>query len=105
MAKSQIALGKEQKEQISVAMDYDVTALPEYVDEQSDRFITTLVENSDWMSRLQVEEGVKGSRTIKLLNADSELQTMTGCTPSPDGGVTFTGRNISTTRLYVGAEF
>jgi len=84
---------------------YDVTALPEYIDEQKEGFITTLITNSDFLGRLMIEEGVKGTRTIKLLDADMTLQTMTGCTPTPSGDVVFTGKDITAVRLYAGIEF
>jgi hypothetical protein len=85
--------------------DFDVSALPDYTDEQSGEFITDIIESSTFLSKLRLEEGVKGSKTLKLLNADAALQEMTGCTPEPDGSVVFTGRNIETKRLYVGIEF
>lgn len=84
---------------------FDVSALPDYTDEQSGEFIVDVIESSEFMSKLTLEEGVKGKKTIKLLNADMTLQTMSGCTPAPDGSVTFTGRDLETSRLYVGIEF
>ena len=85
--------------------DFDVTALPDYTDEQSTEFITDVIESSTFLSKLRMEEGVKGSKTLKLLNMDVALQEMSGCTPEPDGSVVFTGRDITTKRLYVGIEF
>ena len=84
---------------------YDVSALPAHIDEQKEGFITTLIQNSDFLGKLQLEEGVKGKRTIKLLDADMTLQTMSGCTPNPSGAVTFTGKDIEAHRLYAGIEF
>ena len=99
MRKNKFAQKLEEK------FNFDVTALPAYTDEQSENFITDVVESSDFLGRLTLETGVKGKKTIKLLNADMTLQTMSGCTPEPDGAVTFTGRDLETKRLYVGIEF
>jgi len=85
--------------------DFDVSALADYTDDQSGEFILDIIESSTFLSKLVLEEGVKGSRELKLLTADMALQTMSGCTPAPDGSVTFSGRTISATRLYAGIEF
>ena len=85
---------------------FDVSTLPEYVNEQSDTFFTDIVETSAFMSMgFTLMENVKHKEVIKLLSADMALQTMTGCTPSPSGTVTFTDRTIETVRLYTGMEF
>ena len=84
---------------------FDVSSLPAYVDEQATTFFTDIVETSPFLSTFTLEENVKGTKEIKLLSADMALQTMSGCTPSPSGTVTFTDRSISVVRLYAGIEF
>ena len=94
------------EKQFEQKFDFDVSTLPEYVHDQSNTFVTDIVETSTFMSTgFTLMENVKHKETIKLLSADMALQTMTGCTPSPSGTVTFTDRTIETSRLYMGMEF
>ena len=94
------------EKQFKLKFGFDVTALADYVDEQSTTFFTDIVETSDFMSTaFTLEENVKGKKKIKLLTADMTLQTMSGCTPAPDGTVTFTDRELEVVRLYAGIEF
>ncbi len=85
--------------------DYDVSALPAWTDNTMPNVITDLIDNSAFLSSLTLEEGVKGTKEIALLNADVELQAKVGCTPSPDGSVVFTKKNLTTVPLYAGIEF
>ena len=85
--------------------DFDVSALPAYTDEQATEFLTDLIESSNFLSKLQVEEDVKGSKTIKLLNGDVTLQEVTGCTLTPDGSIVFDGKNLVTKRLGMAIKF
>lgn len=94
-------LGKQLKEKF----DYDVTALPSWSDNTMPNVITDLIENSTFLSRMTLEENVKGIREIALLNADVTLQAKVSCTPSPDGSVVFTKENLQTVPLYAGIEF
>jgi hypothetical protein len=96
---------KTLKQTLSVNFGWDVTALPAYTDEQSEVFITDLIASSTFLSKLQIEEGVKGTKTLKLLDGDVALQEVTGCTLEPDGAIVFSGRDISTKRLGVSIEF
>jgi len=93
------------KARLKDKFNFDVSALDDYTDEQSSEFITDIIESSKLLGMLRLEEGVKGSRELKLLTADMTLKTMVGCTPSPTGAVTFSGRQISAKRLYAGIEF
>lgn len=95
---------KTLKERIQDKFDYDVTALPAYVDEQSDTFLTDLVYSSGLMNRITVQEGNKGSETMKLINISMALQSATGCAWSPDGTITFSGENLTTVRVKQQAE-
>lgn len=85
--------------------DYDVTALPNWTDNTMPDVIPDLIANSDFLSKLTLEEGVKGTLEIALLSADVELKAKTGCTPSPDGSVIFTKKDLTTKQLYAGIEF
>lgn len=92
---------KNIKERFKEKFDYDVDNLPAYVNEQSDDIHTDLLYSSGLTSRIQVLEEVKGSETIKLLNADLALQTGSGCSVSEDGSIVFDGVNLTTKRLMV----
>ena len=94
-------LGKALKEKF----DYDVTGLPSWTDNTMPNVITDVIENSNFLGRLTLEENVKGTKEIALLNADVTLQAKVACTPSPDGSVIFTKENLTTVPLYMGIEF
>lgn len=85
--------------------DYDVTGLPAWTDNTMPNVITDLIENSEFLSTMTLEENVKGTLEIALLNADVALQAKVACTPSPDGSVIFTKKNLTTVPLYAGIEF
>ena len=85
--------------------DYDVAGLPSWTDNTMPNVITDLIANSEFFGDLTIEEGVKGTKEIALLNSDVALQEKTGCTPSPDGSVIFTKANLTTKLLYMGIEF
>ena len=69
--------------------DYDVSALPVYTDEQNEEILTDLVFTSGLTSRVTVQEGNKGTETMKLLNITMALQSATSCAWNADGSVTF----------------
>ena len=94
-------LGKQLKEKF----DYDVTGLPAWTDNTMPNVITDLIENSSFLGRLTLEENVKGTKEIALLNADITLQAKVNCTPSPDGSVIFTKKDLTTVPLYAGIKF
>lgn len=89
----------------SLSFDYDVTALTDYKDNTLPDLITDLVANSEFLSMLSLEEGVKGTREIALLNANIPLRAKSGCTTTPDGAVVFTDVDLVTRLLQVGIEF
>lgn len=92
---------KNLKERIKDKFDYDVSELPAYVDEQSQDILEDLTYGSGLTTRINVMEEVKGSKTIKLLNADLALQSVTGCSMSDDGTITFDGTDLVTKRVGV----
>jgi len=93
------------KKTLKEKFDYDVSGLPAWTDNTMPNVITDLIENSNFLSSLTLEEGVKGTKEIALLNSDVTLQAKEGCTPSPDGSVVFTKENLTTVPLYAGIEF
>lgn len=93
------------KKKLKEKFGYDVSALPAWTDNTMPNVIPDLIANSDFLGKLTLEEGVKGTREIALLNADVTLKAKTGCTPSPDGSVIFTKKNMTTKLLYAGIEF
>lgn len=93
------------KKALKEQFDYDVTGLPSWTDNTMPNVITDVIENSNFLSKLTLEENVKGTKEIALLNADVTLQAKVACTPSPDGSVIFTKENLTTVPLYMGIEF
>lgn len=90
---------KDLFESLKYNFDYDVTALPAYTDEQSAEILTDLVYASGLTSRVTVQEGNKGSETIKLLNITMALQSASSCAWNADGSVVFTGEPLTTVRV------
>jgi hypothetical protein len=93
------------KETLKEKFDYDVSDLATWKDNSMPNVITDLIANSEFLGDLTLEEGVKGTKEIALLNADVTLQAKSGCTPSPDGDVIFTAKDLTTRLLYMGIEF
>lgn len=85
--------------------DFDVTALPNYTDEQSTDFFVTLIENSSFLAKLPLREGVKGSTAMQILDMDVTLQEVSGCELTPDGAVIFTQSKHDPKRLGMAIEF
>lgn len=84
---------------------YDVSDLENWKDNTLPNITADLVETSDFLSELTLEEGVKGTTQIGLLSANISLQAKANCTPSPDGSVILTGVDLTTKPLYMGIEF
>lgn len=93
------------KKSLKEKFDYDVSGLPAWTDNTMPNMIPDLIANSEFLGTLTLEEDVKGTREIALLNADVTLQAKVACTPSPDGSVIFTKANLTTVPLYAGIEF
>ena len=64
-----------------------------------------LIANSDFLSMLSLETGLKGTREIALLSMSVPLQAKGACTPSPSGNVLLTKKLLSTVPLYQGVDF
>ena len=93
------------KDTLKEKFDYDVSGLASWKDNSMPNVITDLIANSEFLGDLTLEEGVKGTKEIALLNSDVALQAKSGCTPSPDGSVIFTAKDLTTRLLYMGIEF
>ena len=93
------------KKSLKDKFDYDVSGLPAWTDNSMPNMIPDLIANSEFLGTMTLEEDVKGTREIALLNADVTLQAKVACTPSPDGSVIFTKANLTTVPLYAGIEF
>ena len=93
------------KRTLKEKFDYDVSALPAWTDNTLPTIVTDVIENSEFLSTMTLEEGVKGTKEIAMLTADVTLQAKANCTPSPDGAVLFTKKNLVTRPLYAGIEF
>ena len=85
--------------------EYDVDGLPAWTDNTLPNLTSDLIGNSEFLSELTLESGVKGTKEIALLNADITLQAKVGCTSTPDGSVVFTDKALTTHLLYSGVEF
>lgn len=93
------------KRKLKEQFDYDVSNLPTWTDNTLPTIVTDVIENSEFLSTMTLEEGVKGTKEIAMLTADVTLQAKANCTPSPDGAVIFTKKNLVTRPLYAGIEF
>jgi hypothetical protein len=82
------------KDKLNEKFSWDVTDLPAYVNEQSDEIATDVIYSSGFTSRVMVDEGVKGKKTIKTMIGDLALQAVESCVMSDDGSVTFDGVDL-----------
>lgn len=97
---------KRQKKQTFAArlkeeFDFDVTALDDYVDEQSEDILVELVMGTKLMDRINVMEGVKGSEKIKLMKMDTPLQSAEACGRTPDGDIIFTDKTMTVSAVKI----
>lgn len=84
---------------------YDVTAIPDFTDDNMPNVITDLIENSKFLSQLSMIENIKGTKQILLANGDITLQAIEGCTLTPDGAFVFTDEDITVYPLGAAIEF
>ncbi len=92
-------------EKIKDKFDWDVSALDPYTDEQSTMFIEDLIASSKFLSRINVQDGNKGSEDIKLLSSAVTVQAATVCGWNASGGVVYTDETLTTKRLKVQEEY
>jgi hypothetical protein len=86
------------KKFISTKFDYDVADLAPYIDQQREDLITRSVTEAKTLGYIAIQEGIKGSEAIKLLD-DSIVYQSGDCSMEPDGDTIFTDRNIAVETL------
>ena len=96
---------KNFKQVLKDKFDWDVSGLPAYTDEQSAEIISDLINSSEFLSRISVQEGNKGSEEIKLLSSSPTVQAATTCGWAATGGVVLTDVALSTKRLKIQEEY
>ncbi len=88
---------KLQKEKFA----YDVSNIGTYVDETSMDVLKEITYSSGLKTRIQIEEGVKGSKKIKLMSMDIPLQSGENCGKTPDGSIIFNDKTLTTSAIKV----
>jgi hypothetical protein len=86
---------------------YTASTLADNINIEGTELLPTLVETSDFLQKVTIEEDVPAGSTkeVKLLDADPELQEMTDCSVSASGGFTFTKINLTAKRLTFKMSF
>lgn len=80
-------------------MDFDTGGLSAYTDESSDELFRRSVLEGRTISMIRVQDGVKGTAKIKLLNDSITYQAADDCSMTADGNSTiFTDRNLVTVK-------
>ena len=82
------------KKYVKSNFDYDVSGLSPYVDEQREDLIHRSVTEAQTLQYIAIQQGIKGSEELKLLN-DSIVYQTGDCSMSPSGDTTFTDRAIA----------
>jgi hypothetical protein len=82
------------KKYINQKFDYDVSGLGAYVDEQRDEILVKQVTAGKTLEQITIQEGIKGSEEIKLMDDTLVYQTA-DCTMTASGDTVFTDRAIS----------
>ena len=82
------------KKYVEQKFDYNVAGLTAYVDEQRDDILVKQVTRGKTLDYIMIQEGVKGSQEIKLLDDTLTYQAGT-CTMTASGDTVFTDRAIS----------
>ena len=86
------------KKMIKDKFDYDVSGLAAYVDEQREQLTVRAVTEAKTLQYITIQEGIKGSEEIKLLD-DSIVYQAGDCSMSPSGDTVFTDRAIAVETL------
>jgi hypothetical protein len=82
------------KKYVKSNFDYDVNGLAPYVDDQREDLIHRSVTEAQTLSYIAIQQGIKGSEELKLLN-DSIVYQSGDCSMSPSGDTIFTDRAIA----------
>ena len=86
------------KQYVKQRFDYDVSDLTAYVDDQRGELITRSVTEAKTLNYITIQEGVKGTQDLKLMD-DSIVYQAGDCTMTPSGDTVFTDRQISVETL------
>ena len=98
-------MAKGIRDYVKSKFDYDVDALPAYIDEQNPTILQELQANSLFMDKCTIMSGVKGSEKIKLMSSSVTLQDANACGWNAEGGVVFTDKTATNYRLKVQEEY
>ncbi len=80
--------------------DFDTSGLSAYADENSDELFRRAVTAGRTLSLIRIQDGVKGSAKIKLLNDSVTYQLADDCSMTADGNSTiFTDRTLTTVKM------
>lgn len=82
------------KKYVKSNFDYNVSGLQPYVDEQREDLIHRSVTEAQTLQYIAIQQGIKGSEELKLLN-DSIVYQTGDCSMSPSGDTVFTDRAIA----------
>jgi hypothetical protein len=82
------------KKYVKTNFDYNVAGLQPYVDEQREDLIHRSVTEAQTLQYIAIQQGIKGSEELKLLN-DSIVYQTGDCSMSPSGDTIFTDRAIA----------
>jgi hypothetical protein len=82
------------KNLVKSKFDYDVSALPAYIDQERDQLLVRQVTDARSLNYVTVQSGVKGTEALKLMTTQVVYQTG-GCGMTPSGNTVFTNRNIT----------
>jgi len=82
------------KKYVKSNFDYDVSGLSPYVDDQREDLIHRSVTEAQTLQYIAIQQGIKGTEDLKLLN-DSIVYQTGDCSMSPSGDTIFTDREIS----------
>jgi len=82
------------KKYVKSNFDYDVSGLSPYVDDQREDLIHRSVTEAQTLQYIAIQQGIKGTEDLKLLN-DSIVYQTGDCSMSPSGDTVFTDRAIS----------
>lgn len=79
--------------------DFDTSGLTAYTDQNSDTLFRRMVTEGRTLSLIRIQEGVKGTAALKLLNDSITYQAANDCSMTADGNSTvFTDRDIVTVK-------
>lgn len=82
------------KKYVKSNFDYDVSGLAPYVDDQREDLIHRSVTEAQTLSYIAVQQGIKGTEDLKLLN-DEIVYQAGDCTMVANGDTVYTDRQIS----------